>query len=140
MKERDRVLCRMVDANYNRAKEALRVAEDVLRFSNQRGNPAKAWKDARHQLTRILLMFPRTYREIVACRSIQDDPGKKLDFRDQKKKLQLKDVFRANVQRSQEAVRVLEECSKLMHPASAQRFAALRFRLYDLEKRAALEI
>ncbi len=136
----EKILYRIMDANYNRAKEALRVAEDIRRFSRLKKNQAKAWKTARHQLTRILLGLPRGYQDLVTCRDVPRDPGRTGTIRDKKGKLKLHDLLFANIQRAQEALRVLEECSKIVNPKSAAAFARLRFHIYDLEKRTAAAI
>jgi len=43
-------------------------------------------------------------------------------------------LFIANIRRSQEAMRVLEEMSKLERRALSGRFKKMRFELYSLEK------
>ena len=48
-------LLRVIDANYNRAKEALRVAEDMLRFVLNSKALSSRCKLLRHRLTQILL-------------------------------------------------------------------------------------
>ena len=44
----------------------------------------------------------------------------------------------ANFKRSEEAARVLEEVLKTSEPRLSARFKQVRFRLYDLEKKAVL--
>ncbi len=133
VKKNERILCRIIDANYNRSKEALRVLEDLIRFSNGAVRLSTGLKRARHHLTTALLSLPVSYRQIVACRDTQSDSGKKSLIRD-KKKVSLADLLAANLQRSQEALRVLEECSKVINAPAARKFQKLRFDLYELEK------
>lgn len=45
------------------------------------------------------------------------------------------DIFMANMERSKESIRVLEEFSKLIDGSLSARFSKLRFRLYDIEKK-----
>ena len=128
-----RAILRIIDANYNRAKEALRVCEDVARFVLGKARLTARYKKARHDLTRILLALPVTYRQIVAERNIREDVGRS-SLRLDKKKIAPEDIFSSNIQRSEEAVRVLEEWAKIISIKASRRFQKLRFTLYELEK------
>lgn len=131
-----RELLRIVDANYNRAKEAMRVCEDIMRFAISDKSLSAQWKKDRHALARIFLKLPLSYRDLVASRDSQRDVGRKSLLRDKVTKLQWEDLLIANAKRGQEAVRVLEELSKVIAPKSSISFQLLRFRLYELEKRS----
>ena len=48
----------------------------------------------------------------------------------------IKDIFFANMQRSKESVRVLEEFLKLIDTQLSDRFKRIRFDLYETEKKA----
>lgn len=126
-------ILRIIDANYNRAKEATRVCEDVARFVLGNTRLTARFKKARHDLTRILLALPVSYRSIVAERNIREDVGR-ASLRIDKKKVKAEDIFSSNVQRAEEAVRVLEEWSKVISIPSSRNFQKLRFQLYELEK------
>jgi thiamine-phosphate pyrophosphorylase len=52
----------------------------------------------------------------------------------ERKRPNLYSVVQANLRRSQEAARVLEEFGKLVNPDSASYFKKIRFKLYTLEK------
>lgn len=130
---------RIVDANFNRAKEALRVCEDILRFYCEDKKTSDAWKKARHQLTKILLAYPVTYHTLLKSRSSSDDVGKD-GFIADKKKTGWKDLLISNAKRSQEALRTLEELSKIIAPQKAASFQKLRFKIYDLEKTSAQKL
>ena len=130
----DKKLLRIIDANYNRAKEAMRVAEDVIRFVIQDSKLTDKWKRTRHDLTSILFEFPISYRGLVESRHSSEDVGRRSLIRDKKTKNSWQDLLTANAKRSQEAMRVLEELAKMMAPRLAVRFQQLRFRLYELEK------
>src|SRR3989338_1659993 len=119
MNAEEKQIYRILDANYNRAKEALRVAEDILRFSGADSRTAGAWKKARHRLSQVLLGFPRSYAEIVACRDVARDHGKKSQVRDKRGATRLADLLAANIQRAEEALRVLEECAKVVYPKAS---------------------
>ena len=48
-------LLRIIDANLNRAREGLRVCEDIARFSLQNKGAAKTLKTIRHGATNLVL-------------------------------------------------------------------------------------
>lgn len=77
---------------------------------------------------------------LLRSRSVKKDVGKKTTFRESKRK-NISDVFRANIQRVKESLRVLEEVTKLLNKKISQDFKKIRFRVYELEKnsRAKLE-
>ena len=51
------------------------------------------------------------------------------------KKLSYVSILIANLKRIEESLRVLEECSKIVTPNFVRDFQALRFRIYELEKK-----
>lgn len=122
-----------MDANYNRAKEGIRVCEEVARFVLGSYRLTDRYKKVRHDLTKVLLGLPVSYRQIVGERNIRQDVGR-ASLRLDKKKIKIQDIFSSNIQRSEEAVRVLEEWSKLISIPAARKFQKLRFTLYELEK------
>ena len=126
-------LLRVIDANYNRAKEALRVAEDIGRFYFADARLTARFKRTRHDLTKVLLGFKVPYRALVEARDSKEDVGARSLIRD-KKNPRWKDILLSNLKRAQEAVRVLEEMSKMVEPGKTRSFQSLRFRLYELEK------
>jgi thiamine-phosphate pyrophosphorylase len=128
-----KALFRIIDANYNRAKEALRVAEDITRFHLQDRALTGRFKQARHDLTKALLGFKVPYRNLVEARNSKADVGARGLIRD-KKRPGWKDLLLSNLKRAQEASRVLEEFSKMAAPGKTRAFQSLRFRLYELEK------
>jgi thiamine-phosphate pyrophosphorylase len=44
------------------------------------------------------------------------------------------DLLRANLKRSQEALRSLEEFSKLVHPTASRKFKKIRYACYKIEE------
>ena len=126
---------RLIDANFNRLKEGLRVCEDIMRFVYDDHTLTRSFKNLRHTASQILLRFPVRYGALVQLRNSKRDVGKKGVISD-KRKPKWSDLFISNVKRSEESLRVLEETSKVVAPDNAREFQALRFRLYDLEKKA----
>lgn len=135
-----KVLYRIIDANYNRSKEALRVVEDLLRFSSSPKSLVQSWKQLRHSLTKVVLLLPVNFKAMIACRDISNDHGKTLGIRDKKGKVHLQDILFANIQRAEESLRVLEECVKPIKPECSNALMRLRFKVYELEKKIAQSI
>ena len=125
---------RIVDANLNRVREGLRVLEDVARFVlNDRGLSG-ALKRSRHELNQILLQANVRNENLLTCRESRRDVGRKMSIRDQKK-VTVRALVHSNFKRTEEGLRALEECAKIVVPKAEPRFQALRFRIYELEKR-----
>lgn len=129
-------LLRGMDANFNRAKEALRVLEDISRFFLEDRNLTAKLKGFRHRLTQILLKFPASYQNWLEARDAAHDIGKDNPIQDSSRS-DILALWVSNMKRAQEALRVLEEFSKAM-PAGAPSsgFEKIRFSLYELEKKS----
>ena len=124
---------RIIDANFNRAKEGLRVCEDVARYIwNQKGL-TKSFKDLRHDLTQVAGTLG--ILKIVEGRDVQGDVGRPSTQSEFKRK-DVDSVFLANIQRVKESLRVLEEISKLLNPTVSEGFKSLRYKVYVLEQKA----
>jgi len=122
-------LVRLFDANLNRAREGLRVLEDTARFVLCNKKLCLPLRNARHKAAFITESI---YPMLVCGRDAQSDMGRKI------KESARKDIFSltaANFRRVQEALRVLEEYSKVLLPSAAKEFKSLRFVAYTLEKR-----
>lgn len=131
-------LYRIIDANINRAKEGLRVCEDILRFIVEEKKLTQDFKSTRHNLDKIASkIFLDEIFVRFKHRDIHHDIGRK-NYRFELTRKNYFDVFLANIQRAKESVRVLEEISKLKDARIALDFKKLRYRLYDLEKKSLL--
>jgi len=130
-KKIDRKFYRIIDANFNRAKEGLRVCEDISRFFYNKKNVTRKYKNARHELTEAIACLG--LEKIIQARDIQGDIGKK-SSPSEFYRAKTKDVFYANAQRVKESLRVLEEVTKLIDMKVAQDVKALRYKVYALEK------
>ena len=125
---------RILDANYNRSKEALRVCEDLSRFLMNSAPLSLAFKKSRHEITRLILRFPHSYSKLVSARNSAADVGRNRTLQD-RVKIRWQDIMASNIQRAQEAVRVMEEVAKVLAPAQSDGFQKLRYRLYELERK-----
>ncbi|MBN1869887.1 MAG: thiamine-phosphate pyrophosphorylase [Candidatus Omnitrophica bacterium] len=130
-KRDDKQLDRVIDANFNRAKEGLRVCEDVCRFVLDAENLTRGYKTVRHRLTEVVSGF--TGLEMILSRGIEMDVGRKSAPAELKRK-SIKDIFYANSQRAKESIRVLEEFAKLRDKKHAEGLKRLRYKVYALEK------
>lgn len=129
---KDVKLYRVMDANLNRAKEGLRVCEDICRFVYDHRQWTVGLKMIRHQLTESAagIGIPN----LVAARHIEGDVGRKTVSSESSRR-KVDDIFYANAQRVKESFRVLEEFAKLKDSHTAEDFKKLRYRMYALEKR-----
>jgi len=128
---------RILDANANRAREGLRVLEDIARFIHNNEKITSQLKRERHRITSFLKNVPGPGGEkiLIKARDSAADVGAKTNTPGEKKRDGIMEVAISNFRRSQEAIRVLEEFTKIFKGTVSQRFKAMRFRLYALEKK-----
>jgi len=129
-------LLRVLDANLNRAREALRVIEDHARFVLADADAAERVKSARHGLRRIVEAVGAD--ELLAARDILNDVGRDMKAAGELRRASTDDVVRAAFARLAEAARVLGEYGKLVSPAAAETAEKLRYQTYELEQRVVL--
>lgn len=116
---------RIIDANINRLREALRVIEDYYRLGrNDQATSAILYR-MRHEVAEL----SRHIHPEAARDSFQDIGRGRHDTAPK----ELKDIIIANLKRAQEAARTLEEYCKTCHPHSSPQWQEMRFSLYDLE-------
>jgi len=131
---------RILDANLNRSREGLRVVEDLVRFVLDDVDLASQIKSLRHEITSIARQLPLSESEFLNARDSKDDVGADINCASEDLRPGLPQIATANVRRSQEAMRVLEELSKLYNADAATQFKKLRFKLYELEKQILPEL
>lgn len=132
----DSSVARIIDANLNRAREALRVIEEHARFVRDDADVAGQAKLARHGLRAIADAIGPD--DLLAARDITGDVGRELKTADESKRESVDDVVRAAFARLTEAARVLGEYGKLLSATGADAAEKLRYRVYDLEQRLVL--
>jgi thiamine-phosphate pyrophosphorylase len=129
-----RNIYRIIDANFNRAREGIRVAEEVARLYFDDAQLSKKFKSLRHQLTKVARnSFDE--KKLLSFRDSQKDVGANSMGGLEKNRSDLESIVQANLRRAQEATRVLEEFGKLINPASVASFKKIRFRLYTFEQK-----
>jgi len=125
---------RMFDASANRAAEAIRVLEDALRFMLDDAHLARQAKAIRHDLAVVLAGTACSQR--IRLRDVPGDVGAGMTAARTPPRATLTDLIAANAARGSQAFRSLEECGRLLVPATAAAFEQFRYRLYTLERAA----
>lgn len=124
---------RIVDANLNRAGEALRVIEDYARFALDDAFLSEKTKQIRHRLTVATSSLAATDR--LAARDTLSDVGTQITAPQEYVRTSTSQVAAASSARLAQALRTIEEYGKLLLPAdSVAEIEALRYESYTLEK------
>lgn len=126
---------RILDVNLNRAREGLRVVEEICRFHMNDQKYFLKLKELRHNLKEAEAHFRINP---LLCRDAESDVGREPHALE-KKRSGLIDLLTANCKRVEESLRVLEEFSKI-YEGWSDIFKKTRFAMYDLEKELALKI
>ncbi|ARV60867.1 thiamine-phosphate diphosphorylase [Nostocales cyanobacterium HT-58-2] len=121
------VVYRILDANLDRAREGLRIIEEWCRFGLNNANLAAECKKERQELARWHTAQMR------AARNTPGDPGTDLTHPQEEQRTSIKSLLQANFCRVQEALRVLEEYSKLDNLNMGKSCKQMRYRIYTLE-------
>jgi thiamine-phosphate pyrophosphorylase len=125
---------RLLDANANRAREALRVMEDYARFVLDSEEISLALKTLRHQLAEALTSV---LQEAILHRDTPGDVGKENKTTGELTRGGVADVVTAAGKRLGEALRALEEFGKIGDRGAAAKIERVRYAAYDLELRLA---
>jgi len=129
---------RAFDAVGNRAAEAIRVVEDVVRFMLDDRALSSEAKQLRHDLAATLTAAGRG--RAVLARDVAGDVGADLAAERPLARRTASDLLAANAARGGQAIRSLAEIAAMVAPAQAAAFDPLRYRLYALERNAARAI
>jgi len=124
---------RILDANANRAREALRVMEDAARFTLDDHDLSKQLKQLRHDLTQALTEIG----PLDSARNTPGDVGTYITTEREQTRAGIHGVAAAAGKRLSEALRSMEEFTKTLGEPScglATTFESLRYRGYTLEQ------
>lgn len=124
---------RVLDANLNRAREGLRVVEEVFRLVRGDAKISQKIKHLRHQIVKTALRLPVPLSRIKLSRASDQDVGRASFPAAERTKKNVAQLAMANLGRAEEALRVLEEFSKLVDSKISFQFKKLRFDSYTLE-------
>lgn len=122
---------RIIDSSCNRLAEALRVMEDLARFTAEDVRLAAELKDMRHSARGWSARWPQGWA--VSSRDVPGDVGTTLEAEDESRRSGLWDVAAAAGNRAAEAMRTIEEIAKTFDVELAREVEALRYRCYDLD-------
>jgi thiamine-phosphate pyrophosphorylase len=130
----DEKALRIVDANCNRSREALRVIEDVVRFHLEDSRLSAKLKRERHSISKTCDCFLKQNLKGLRARDVRGDPGRDSMPRSEASRRHWGEILTSNFRRAEESLRVLEEVSKLLDVRLTRSFKRSRFRIYELEK------
>jgi thiamine-phosphate pyrophosphorylase len=130
-------LARILDAGFNRAREALRVLEDYARFGLDDAFLTRQMKELRHALAEAFA--EQAPAGLLAARETQADVGTEISLASERERAGLHEVVEANSKRLQEALRSIEEYAKVSAPLLAERVELMRYRTYTLERALTLQ-
>lgn len=129
----DRLLAlRIVDANFNRASEGLRVVEEYCRFAAGDAHLSRLCKELRHELTQVASALPA--EDLAQARQTERDVGTTIATPSEGSRQSLADVAVASLKRALQGLRAIEEYGKLLPPLDVARVEQLRYRTYTLGK------
>jgi thiamine-phosphate pyrophosphorylase len=126
-------ILRVIDVNFNRAKEGLRVVEDLARFVFENDPLRRQARRLRHNLDS--LAREKSLKTAVLSRDSRNDLGREVDNWEIKRK-NVEQLLYVNIQRVKESLRVLEETFKIVNPRRVPLLKKMRYRVYNLEKKA----
>jgi thiamine-phosphate pyrophosphorylase len=121
-------LKRILDANLNRAAEAARILEEIVRFLLDDKDLSEKLKNIRHKINQIQ---DESYGNYLKARDTENDVG--VDIKNSDKRIDIENIFKANIKRLQQALRTLAEYS-VENNENAALFEKLRYTSYTLEK------
>lgn len=124
---------RITDVNLNRACEGLRVLEDIARFVCDHPVLTRKLKAERHTLRKL---FVPAITGATRVRDAAGDVGRGPLAIEEGREDMLELVAR-NAKRVEEALRSLEEVSKIRSPVPSRRLKKMRFAIYGMEQELA---
>ena len=126
---------RIIDASFNRAMEGLRVAEEYARMHLDDAHLSKLVKQLRHDLaSKIGDVFGSG---LLSHRDILNDVGTTNQTSSEYERTDMLQIFRANIARTLQSLRSMEEYSKLTRPAVGESLEKIRYGVYAIEKAVA---
>lgn len=121
----------MLDANGNRAREAMRVLEDYARFILDDADLQGALKSLRHELVQATAPWSA---DAILHRDTPGDVGTACKTPSELRREDLSSVIIAAGKRLGEALRAIEEVLKTASGPAARTVESLRYRFYDIEQ------
>jgi thiamine-phosphate pyrophosphorylase len=94
-------------------------------------------KQLRHDVVQVLARLPQA--DLSAARDVQQDVGRTVKTEAEFERADLAAVLAANWQRVQQALRGLEEFTKVIAPDTARQLETLRYRAYVLDRAVSIQ-
>ncbi|MFH1317694.1 MAG: thiamine-phosphate pyrophosphorylase [Candidatus Omnitrophota bacterium] len=126
-------MLRIIDANFNRCKEGLRVIEDIYRFILEDDASRKKIRKIRHSLDEIA--NEKVLKDAILSRDARGDLGKDVDVLEVNRR-DCDQILSINFQRVKESLRVLEEFFKIIIPRRVEDIKKIRYQIYTAEKKS----
>ncbi|MBY0112217.1 MAG: thiamine phosphate synthase [Phycisphaerales bacterium] len=134
-------ILRVIDANANRAREGLRVLEDLARLRLSHAALSSTLKQLRHDITLALGQLPVDRGQILAWRDAANDVGTSISTASEGKRESELALAAAASSRLTESLRVLEESAKVLGASAvAGAIEQIRYRSYDATKQVELAL
>ena len=128
----ERAVYRIIDANFNRGREAIRVIEDFCRFALNSTALTSRAKQLRHELSAAIDKLDSS--RLIASRDTLGDVGVGKTVDKQLQRTDLQSSFTAGCKRLTEALRTLTEVTQTIDSIVAGTIEKLRYDAYTLEK------
>ncbi|MHC4870754.1 MAG: thiamine phosphate synthase [Planctomycetota bacterium] len=126
---------RIIDANTNRAREGLRVIEEYSRFILDSKPLTEKIKKIRHTFSSSIDNLQEKYGiSLLKFRDTAGDIGTKISTAEEGLREDAGVVAKAASKRLQEALRSIEEYTKISSSEASAAFEQLRYKVYDIEK------
>ena len=127
-------MLRLIDANFDRLGEGLRVLEDVARFLLNDAALCRRLRNLRHKLVKDIVPLEQG---LLAARRVVEDVGAPRRSPVVSDHEDLLALVAANARRVQESLRVLEEFARISNipvPVKSAKLQQFRFEVYELEQ------
>jgi len=128
----ERPVYRIIDANFNRAREAARVIEEFCRFALNSGPLTERAKQLRHELSAAIGRLDAG--RLISSRDTPGDVGIGRKVDNELQRANLSDTLTAACKRLTEALRTLAEMTQTQNQSVAAIIEKLRYTAYTLEK------
>jgi thiamine-phosphate pyrophosphorylase len=128
----ERAVYRIIDANFNRAREAVRAIEEFCRFALNSESLTGRAKQIRHELSSYIDSLDAV--RLISSRNTLGDVGVGQKVDHQLVRRDLYDCCTAACKRLSEALRVLAEALWIQNQPEAEKIEKLRYTAYTLEK------
>jgi thiamine-phosphate pyrophosphorylase len=128
----ERATYRIIDANFNRAREAIRVIEEFCRFALNSVQLTERARQIRHELSTVIGRLDTGL--LLSSRDTLGDVGVGRTVENKLVRDELIDCLTAGCKRLTEALRAISETTQTLDRQTAETIEKLRYTAYTLEK------